>query len=153
MWGNVLEWMKRIKDLLKNPYRRTLFHEEHKIILLVLIHIIKLWMDEALEYGDNYFLRITCNEIDYKTAEIMHMGQSSIASIRKKFMEEGDLIYTRKVKIEEGNPTEGIGAFAVCPMDYRVTHHPLECNKLVNTAIEAANKRAEYAEDITGTVN
>ena len=60
-WDDMLEWMKRSKDLLKKSYGRTCTHEEHKTILLVFMHNIKLFLGEALEEGDNYFLKLTWN--------------------------------------------------------------------------------------------
>ena len=55
-------------------------------------------MYKALEDGVNYFLRLAWNKVDGKTAEIVCMGHSAISSIGKKFMEEGNLIDSHKVK-------------------------------------------------------
>ena len=49
--------------------------------------------------SDNYSLRLTWNKTDDQTAEIVCMRCSAIAYIRKKFMEEVNLIDHNKVKI------------------------------------------------------
>ena len=46
--------------------------------MLVLMHSIKLFMDEPLEGGDNYFIRLTCNKIDYKTVDTICISNSTI---------------------------------------------------------------------------
>ena len=98
MWDDVSDWMERSKDIIKNPYWRTCTHKEHKIIILVIMHSIKLCMNEYLDQGDNCFLRLTWYKKYGNTANIVCMSRFNIASIRKKFMEEGNLIDPRKVK-------------------------------------------------------
>ena len=71
--------------------RRTGTLEEHRHILLVLMHGIKLCMDEYLQQGDKYFIILTQNKIYDETADIMCMYCSEFTYIINKFMEEGNL--------------------------------------------------------------
>ena len=68
-------------------------------MLLPLVYSINLFIYESLYEGDNYFLRLTCDNIDDKTMEVMCMISSAVAYIIKNFIEEGNLIDTHKVKM------------------------------------------------------
>ena len=59
----MLDWMKHIKYIIKNTYGHTNTHDEHKLLILVLINSIKLCMDESLEYCYKYVLILTWNHI------------------------------------------------------------------------------------------
>ena len=78
--------MKFIEDLFKNPYGCTHTHEEQKLLILIIIHSIKLWMDEALDDGDKYSLILTLDEIYYNTLDIICMSHYTIECIINDFM-------------------------------------------------------------------
>ena len=70
-------------------------------------------MDEPLEEGDNNFRLLTCNKIDYYTAENVCMSCSTIWYIRN-FIEKSKLIHPHRVKREEGKTNDGSVTFTVC---------------------------------------
>ena len=60
-WDDVSEWIQSRCDSLKNTRGHIHTHEDHDVILFVLIHCTKPFIKEATQEEDEYFIRLTWN--------------------------------------------------------------------------------------------